>query len=386
MIKMEISDYKYIVVGAGFFGLTLAERISNDLNQPVLIIEKRNHIGGNCHSQINAETGILYHTYGTHIFHTSNEDVWNYINKFTQFNSYYHQVLTTYNDKVYQMPINLETINSFYNLNLKPFEVADFLKNEIEKSDFQSDNLFNFESKAISQIGKPLYEAFIKGYTKKQWQIDPINLPSEIFNRLPIRYNYNESYFHDQWQGIPLNGYTPLFEKMISNPLIKLINADFFDLKILLNENAFIFYSGPIDKFFNYKYGQLSYRSLRFENEIINYKDFQGTSVMNYANEDVSFTRIHEPKHMHVERNDVYNVAKTLIIKEYPLLDKEDSPYYPINTHSNELIFNKYFEETKSLKKLIIGGRLGKYRYFDMDKTIENALDVYSKFKSTHFF
>ena len=197
---IKTSDYEYVLVGAGFFCAVLAERIANDLNKKVLIIEKRDHIGGNCYSEKNAETGIEYHKYGTHIFHTSNPDVWNYINQFSSFNNYKHQVLTTYNGKVYQMPINLATINSFYNINLKPFDVDHFLKSEIGKDSYE--NPGNFEEQAINCIGKPLYNAFIKGYTTKQWGRSPVDLPASIFKRVPVKKNYSSFYFSDKFQGV----------------------------------------------------------------------------------------------------------------------------------------------------------------------------------------
>ena len=217
---MNHKDFSYIVVGSGLFGAVIAERIASQLQQKVLVIEKRDHIGGNCHSAIDAETGIEYHTYGTHIFHTSEEKVWQYINRFSSFNTYRHQVLSCYKNKIYQLPINLETINSYYNLNLKPFEVDAFLE-KITKG--EKSNPVNFEEKAISSIGRELYEAFVRGYTVKQWQIDPKALPAEIFSRLPVRKNYNENYYFDEWQGIPLNGYTHIFNNLLGHPNISVL-------------------------------------------------------------------------------------------------------------------------------------------------------------------
>lgn len=222
---MDISDYSFVVAGSGLLGSVIAERIGNCLNQPVLVIEKRDHIGGNCYSETDASTQIEFHKYGTHIFHTSNEKVWQYVNQFTSFNAYRHQVLASYNNKIYQLPINLETINSFFNVNLKPFEVDEFM---LTRTTSLQHEPANFEEKAISLLGKELYEAFIKGYTLKQWQIDPRELPASIFNRLPFRKNYDENYFFDKWQGIPRDGYTAMFERMLSNKNIKvLLNTDF---------------------------------------------------------------------------------------------------------------------------------------------------------------
>ncbi|UTW62360.1 UDP-galactopyranose mutase [bacterium SCSIO 12741] len=374
---MEWDKVDYLVVGAGFFGSVIAERIANDLNRPVTVIDKRPHIGGNCYSKIDEQTGIEVHEYGTHIFHTDNEKVWNYIQGFTGFNSYRHQVLTTFQDRVYQMPINLETINSFYNVNLKPFEVDDFLAQEIAKEPI--DNPTNFEEMALSMIGRPLYEAFIKGYTLKQWQKHPKDLPASILKRLPFRRNYDESYFHSTWQGIPTDGYTAIFEKMLNHPNIDLqLNTDFFDIRDQIGEHTLIIYSGPIDRFFDYRYGKLDWRSLRFESEVVKVQDYQGTSVMNYAEESVPYTRIHEPKHLHTERP-VYQNEESLIIREYSLMDDGSAPYYPINDERNQKLILQYREEVNKLNKVLISGRLGDYKYYDMHQTIAAALETYEQ-------
>lgn len=373
---MDYSKYSAVIVGSGFFGSVIAERIANNLKKPVLILEKRNHIGGNCYSEIDPETGIEFHTYGTHIFHTSNEKVWNYILKFTEFNNYFHQVLTTFKGKVFQMPINLETINQFYNVNLKPFEVDDFLAKEKAKDVIEHPPK-NFEEKAISLIGRPLYEAFIRGYTMKQWNKDPKELPEFILNRLPIRKNYNESYYFSKWQGIPKDGYGKIFEKMLSNPLITTkLNTNYFDIKDKLPNSVPLVYSGPIDQYFDYKFGKLEYRTLRFESEIHPYEDYQGTSVMNYAEASVPYTRIHEPRHLHPERE--YG-KKTLTIKEYSALDDGSNPYYPINDEKNSSLVKKYREEASQLENVFISGRLGDYKYFDMHETIAAALSLYEE-------
>lgn len=374
-------DYDYILVGAGFYCSVIAERLANDLNKKVLVIDKRDHIGGNCHSQINPETQIEFHTYGTHIFHTSNKEVWNYISRFTEFNSYYHQVLTTFNGKVYQMPINLETINSFYNLNLKPYEVDEFLEKEVAKT--RVENPKNFEEEAINTIGKPLYDAFIKGYTVKQWETDPKNLPAHIFKRLPFRKNYSESYFFDIHQGIPLDGYTKIFERLLDSDNIDIqLNVDFHSIKDQIKDSTTIIYSGSIDSLLDYKYGELDYRTLRFESEIKNYEDHQGTSVMNYSNQEIEFTRIHEPKHLHPER-EPYTQNQTLIIKEYSQKADRENPYYPMGGEENRELHQKYLDEVSTVyPNIIVGGRLGDYRYYDMDKVIEKALEAYKKLKA----
>lgn len=380
---MDFKGVKYLIVGSGFFGSVIAERIANVLNEKVLIIEKRNHIGGNCYSLDDSETGIHYHLYGTHIFHTSNKRVWDYVNRFTEFNGYVHQVLTRHKGKVFQMPVNLETINSFYGVDLKPFEVSDFLKKEIEKENILEPT--NFEEKAISMMGRPLYEAFIRGYSLKQWQKDPKEMPDSVLKRLPFRTNYNESYYYSRWQGIPVNGYGAIFEKMLQSSNIEVkLNVDFFDIKDKIDSDTQVIYSGPIDQYFDYKYGKLEYRTLKFETEIHPVEDYQGTSVMNYADVEVPFTRIHEPRHLHPERTD-YPKDKTLIIKEFSLLDDGTNPYYPINDTRNQDLIVKYRDEVGKLSNVYISGRLGEYKYFDMHDTINHALELFDEISKNHF-
>lgn len=380
---MVLQNLKYLVVGSGFFGSVIAERIAEVLGERVVVIERRNHIGGNSFSLDDTDTGIHYHKYGTHIFHTNNKTVWDYINRFTTFNSYYHQVLTTFKNRVYQMPINLETINSFYNKNLKPYEVDEFLRNEIMKEFYPDPK--NFEEKAISLIGRPLYEAFIRGYTKKQWQIDPRNLPESILNRLPFRTNYNESYYRDRWQGIPSEGYAEIFKRLLASKKIELfLDTDYFEIKDKLDKQTVVIFSGPIDRFFNYKYGKLDYQTLRFEVEIKPYKDYQGTSVMNFAEESVPYTRIHEPRHLHPEREEQYPENRTLILKEYSIKDDGESPFYPVNDKSNNERYHQYLALSKKYPNLIIGGRLGDYQYYDMHQSIDKALNIFERIREKH--
>jgi UDP-galactopyranose mutase len=273
------------------------------------------------------------------------------------------------------MPINLETINSFYGVNLRPFEVDSFLLKEINKEKNQTPR--NFEEKAISMIGRPLYEAFIKGYTIKQWQKDPKEMPESILKRLPFRKNYNESYYFSRWQGIPLNGYGKIFDKLLNSKNIEVkLNLDYFKIRESIDADARLIYSGPIDQFFDYKFGRLEYRTLKFEREIKPYEDFQGTSVMNYADIETPYTRIHEPRHLHPERTD-YPTDKTLIIREYSKLDDGTNPFYPINDERNQALILKYREEAAKLTNTIISGRLGEYKYFDMHDTINFALNMY---------
>ena len=370
---MDITDYSYVVVGSGLSGAVIAERIASQLHQPVLVLEKRDHIGGNCYSANDPATGIEYHKYGTHIFHTSNEKVWNYVRRFTAFNNYQHKVLSTYQEQIFQFPINLATINQFYKKNLKPYEIDDFM---VTIRDNSITDPANFEEKALSLIGKDLYEAFFKHYTIKQWQVDPKSLPATIFNRLPFRKNYVDNYFFDQWQGIPEKGYTHLFENLLADKKIKvLLNTDFFDIRDKIKKDATLIYSGPIDRFFDYKYGKLSWRTLRFEQETISKEDYQGNSVVNYPGPDVPYTRIHEPKHLHPERQQPK--GKTIIFREYSLLDQGDNPYYPIASTENQHLLTLYQQEAKDLPNVFITGRLGDYKYYDMHHTIARSLEIF---------
>jgi UDP-galactopyranose mutase len=374
---MDLENLQYIVVGAGFFGSVMAERIAEDKKERVVVIDKRDHIGGTSYSESDGETAIEYHKYGSHIFHTSIEDVWKYINKFSRFNSYRHKVLTNYNNKIYQMPINLETINIFYGSSLQPFEAEKFIKSEVEKEKIK--NPTNLEDQAISLIGRPLYEAFIKGYTIKHWGTDPKNLPAEIITRLPVRFNYKSDYFDDPWQGIPIKGYGKLFEKMLAHRNIEVhTNTDFFSIRHLIPKDCCVVYTGRLDQFFDYKHGELGWRTLSFEREVHQVGDFQGTAVMNYAEASIPYTRTHEFKHLHEERN--YSNDITLIFREYSKqLTEGDDPYYPMNTTIDKDIYRKYQEEIERKENVIFGGRLAEYRYLNMDQTIASALKTYDE-------
>ena len=369
----------YLIVGCGLFGSVLAERITNVLKKKVIILEKRDHIAGNIYSHIDPYTGIEYHKYGTHIFHTSNSIVWDYLNQFTSFNSYRHQSLAKYKNKIYQLPINLETINSFFNKNYNPDEAKKFIT-KVTKN-YRNEKNYNFETKALSQIGKDLYEAFIKNYTKKQWGKDPINLPGTIFNRLPLRFNYDETYQkNSRWSGVPEEGYTNFVKKLLDSKQIEVKLNNNFDLKNnLYNVKYFTIYTGPLDKLFDYQHGKLDWRSLKFEKKVVNTEDFQGNSVINYPELKYKFTRIHEPKHLHPERN-YFKKNKTIIIKEYPKKDYNE-PYYPINDLQNRQKQKKYSLTAKGVNNFLFGGRLANYAYYDMDMTILAALTLFKKIK-----
>ena len=358
--------YDYLVVGCGFFGSVFAQQ-AREHNKSVLIIESRPHIGGNCYTYEYEDTGISVHAYGSHIFHCSDEDTWNYINRFTAFNRHQHRVLTTYRGKVYSMPINLGTINSFFGTNLRPDEVAEFL----EKQRSFTGRPENLEEQAISLIGQPLYDAFIRGYTSKQWGCDPKELPASIITRLPVRHSYHDAYFNDKYQGIPLEGYTPIFERMLKGIPVEL-GVDFFEDREVWERKAHkIVYTGPIDRYFDYCYGRLNWRSVRFEIDRIQASDYQGVSVMNYADVDTPYTRIHEPKHLHLERP--WNRNTTIIMREFSCIDQE-RPYYPVNFASDREKYDKYVELQRERRNVIFGGRLARYKYYDMHQVIAGAL------------
>jgi UDP-galactopyranose mutase len=368
---LMIENFDVVIVGSGFFGATIAERITTNTSKKVVVIDSRSHLGGNSYSTFHEETQIEYHKYGSHIFHTNNEKVWDYCNKFTKFNDYRHKVLTIHNEKVFSLPINLGTINQFYQSNLSPKKAKEMIESQMETGK----SVTNLEAKAISLIGKDLYEAFIKNYTIKQWQTNPTELPAEIITRLPVRFNYNTNYFDDLYQGIPLDGYTKWIEKMLSKSTV-LLNTDYFDLKNQVNPNQIVIYTGPIDKYFSYTHGELTWRTLDFDLEVVPVEDFQGTSVMNYSDLDVNFTRIHEFKHLHPERE--YQREKTLIMREFSrFASKKDEPYYPVNSAADREKLVKYREMIKLEKNIFFGGRLGSYQYLDMHMAIASALGMY---------
>jgi UDP-galactopyranose mutase len=369
----------FLIIGSGFYGCVLAERIATVLKKNVLIIEKRNHIGGNAYSEIDKKTGIEYHKYGTHIFHTSITKVKDYLQNFTKFNNYRHQVLSQYKNKIYQMPINLETINYYFKKNFNPEDARKYIKESTKK--YINKNPQNFEEKALMQIGSKLYEAFVKNYTIKQWGKNPKLLPSSIFNRLPLRFNYNEDYYKNSiCQGIPEDGYTSIFNRLIESNKIKIEFNSTFSLKRNYKVKYLTIYTGALDKLFDYKFGHLEWRSLNFVKKIYNFKDYQGTSVINFPELKFKYTRKHEPKHLHPERN--YTNKKTLVIEEYPTINNLE-PYYPVNDYKNKIIHKKYKNLLKLNEQLniISGGRLADYAYYDMDMAISAALTKFDHIK-----
>lgn len=377
------SGLSYCIVGSGFSGSVLAERIASVLNKKVLVVEKRSHIGGNSFSDIDQATGIEIHKYGSHIFHTSNTTVWDYICKFGEFSNYQHKVMALFKQRIYQMPINLKTINDFFNKNLSPNEAIDFLNKEISSCGIT--NPKNLEEKAISSVGLNLYNAFIKGYTRKQWGKDPASLSADIISRLPVRFNYNANYFNDPYQGIPLDGYGQLFDRLLSHRNIELrLNTSYEEMAQYIPPDCMIIYTGMIDRLFDYKFGALEWRSLNFEWETKNLSDYQGTSVVNYSDESVPFTRIHEFKHYHPERTESFHAPQTVISREYPIAWQQGAEaFYPVNDTYNNERFNKYLYKAKRKSNLIVTGRLGLYKYWDMDTAIENALKLFERLKKS---
>jgi UDP-galactopyranose mutase len=366
-----------VIVGSGFFGLTIAERCASDLGLRVLVLERRGHIGGNAYTEREPETGIEIHRYGAHLFHTSNAQVWEYANRFTTFTGYQHRVFTVYKGRVYPMPINLGTMCEYFGTVLSPDQARELIAKQA--AEVPPGRATNLEQQAISLIGRPLYEAFFRGYTYKQWQTDPTELPPEIVTRLPVRYTFDNRYFSDTFEGLPTDGYTAWLERMADHRNIEIrLNTDFFAMRSSLAGNVPAVYTGPLDAYFDYAAGDLGWRTLDFEMEVLGTGDFQGTPVMNYADSDVPFTRIHEFRHFYPDR-DWYPDDKTVIMREYPrLAGRGDEPYYPINTAGDRSRLLRYREMADRERGVFFGGRLGTYKYLDMHMAIASALSMYS--------
>ena len=364
-----------VVVGSGFYGLTVAQQAAERLGLKVLVVERRYHIGGNAYSEFDPETGIEVHKYGSHLFHTSNERVWEYVNRFTAFNDYKHLVWANHKGDLYPMPINLDTINQFFKKDFDTEQARAFIQGQVDENDPSSAS--NLEERAIALIGQPLYEAFIKGYTEKQWQTDPKLLPADVINRLPMRFTTEHRYFNDTYEGLPLGGYTAWLENMAAHSSIEVkLNQDFFDLKSGLVGQVPIVYTGAIDRYFDYEFGELGWRTLDFESEIMPTGNFQNTSVVNYSDLDVAFTRIHEYRHLHPERN--YQDESTYISREYSrFASRNDEPYYPVNTDADRAKLVQYRTLMENGKNVWFGGRLGSYQYLDMHMAIASALTAF---------
>ena len=373
-VAHALSSTDLVIVGSGFFGLTIAEHAARE-GYRVCVLEKRTHIGGNAYSYFDLETKIEVHQYGLHAFHTSNKRVWDYVNRFTSFNSYRHHVFSIYQGKTYPMPINLGTMVSFFGRALSPSQARELIASQVAEAAVSE--IENLEDKAISLIGRPLYEAFIRGYTKKQWSVDPKELPPGIITRLPVRYTFDGRYFSDTWEGLPIDGYSAWLNKMATHELVKVfLGVDYFDVKSYIPGSVSTVYTGPIDRYFDYCEGDLSWRTLDFDVEVLDTNDFQGTSQMNYADESVPFTRIHEFKHLHPERK--YLKGKTVIMREFSrFANRVDEPYYPINTSRDRAILEKYRDRIRLVKDVFFGGRLGSYQYLDMHMAIASAMTAW---------
>lgn len=354
--------YDYIIVGAGFFGSICAHEL-NKKGKKVLVIEKRNHIGGNCYTE--NRDSINIHIYGPHIFHTSNEKVWEWINQFTSFNNFTLNPVAYNDGEIYSLPFNMWTFNKLWGV-VTPEEA----KQKIEEQSKHIREPKNLEEQAIKLVGKDVYEKLIKGYTEKQWMKSATELPPEIIKRLPVRFTYNTNYFNDKYQGIPIGGYTKIFEKLLDGIEIKL-DIDFFEEKDYWeNISNKIIYTGPIDKFFNYQHGELEYKTTKFEHKLLDTDNYQGIVMMNYTSGEVPYTRVIEHKHFESIETD-----KTWVTWEYPdKYDRTKEPYYPVNDETNNKIFEEYKKMSENFTNYYFGGRLGEYKYYDMDKVILSAL------------
>jgi len=360
-----MAKYDYVIVGCGLFGATFANQaLKNDLK--VLILDKRDHIAGNCYT---SKVGLIdIHEYGPHIFHTSNEKIWNYVNTFTKFNNYVNRPKVRYKDQIYSFPINLFTLYQLWGVST-PAQA----QQKLDAVKIKIDHPTNLEEWILSEVGEEIYNIFIRGYTKKQWNTDPKNLPTSIIRRLPIRLNYNDNYFNDTYQGIPVDGYTQMITNMLEGCDIRL-SVNYFDDREQYDKlGKHIIYTGPIDRFFEYEHGHLDYRSLRFEQTILPIEDFQGNAIINYAEESVPYTRIIEHKHLNLVHQD-----NTVITKEFPQnYTPETEPFYPINNLVNNEIYDKYYAKTKIVKpKYFFGGRLAEYKYYDMHQVIASSLHL----------
>ncbi len=361
--------YDYLIVGAGLFGAVFAHEATK-AGKKCLVIDKRNHIAGNIYSE-NIE-GINVHKYGAHIFHTSNQNIWNYVNQFAEFNNYINSPVAIYKDELYNLPFNMNTFSKMWNIK-KPQEAQEIIAKQ--KSGLNIEEPQNLEEQALSLVGTDIYQKLIKGYTEKQWGRDCTELPAFIIQRLPLRFTYDNNYFNDRYQGIPIGGYTAIVEKMLDGSEV-LLDTDYFEwIKKHKDIADRTVYTGMIDAYFGYKLGHLEYRSVRFETEILNEENYQGNAVVNYTDRDVPYTRIIEHKHF-----EFGNQSKTVISREYSSEWKPGiEPYYPINDEKNSKLYNAYKKLADAEDRVIFGGRLGNYKYYDMDKVIEAALECAGK-------
>ena len=360
--------YDYIIVGAGLFGSCFAYEMTK-IGKKCLVIDRRNHVGGNIYCE--DVHGIHVHKYGAHIFHTSNKKIWEYVNSFCEFNNYINSPIANYHDELYNMPFNMNTFTKLWDDVITPADAK--RKIEGQKKELQGKEPENLEEQAISLVGKDIYEKLVKGYTEKQWGKDCKELPSFIIKRLPVRFTFNNNYFNDRYQGIPIGGYNTIIERMLENCDVKL-NVDYLKEKEKYDAlGKKVLYTGMIDEYFKYSLGTLEYRSLKFENEYIpDCDNYQGNAVVNYTDRETPYTRVIEHKHFEFQ-----DCPGTVITREYPSnWEKGMEAYYPVNDEKNNALFTKYQELAKKEEKVIFGGRLGNYKYYDMDKVIEAALSL----------
>ncbi len=367
---------KFLIIGSGFSGAVLAHELTKKLDCQIDIWEERNHIAGNCHTSRDEETGIMVHRYGPHIFNTDKKEIWDYVNQFIELKPYHHKVKAVSNGNIYTLPVNLQTINQFFNKSFPPDGAMDFI---IRQSDESINNPKNFEEQALKFIGKGLYETFFYGYTKKQWGCEPRELPASILKRLPVRFNYNDSYYNNPFVGIPLEGYTPFVEKLLDNKNITLRLNRKYSSEEDHSPYEHIFFTGPLDAFFKYKFGKLGYRTVTFE-QFYAQGDYQGTSVINYCDESVSHTRITEHKHFTPwEQHE-----KTVCFKEFSKETTEnDIPFYPKRLSADKQLLFQYRNEAEKLNNVSFLGRLATYRYMDMHHVIDEAINFSEKFATS---
>jgi UDP-galactopyranose mutase len=363
-----MKEYDFLIVGAGLYGSVCAHEL-NKKGYKCIVLEKRNHIGGNCYTE--SRDNINIHLYGAHIFHTSNQEVWKWINQFASFNDYKHKVVANYDGKIYSLPFNMYTFSELWDIS-RPEEA----KKIISQQCLNIENPKNLEEQSLKMVGRDLYEKLIKGYTEKQWKKDAKDLPKEIIKRLPVRFSYNNNYFSDTYQGIPLAGYTEIFEKILTGIEVK-INEDYLNnRKYWDNLAKKIIYTGPIDLFFDYTFGELEYKTTKFEHKRLDTDNYQGISVMNFTKKDIDYTRTIE--HKHFENSDS---KVSWVTWEYPeIYNKTKEPFYPVNDVVNNNIHSKYLKLSESFENTYFGGRLAEYKYYDMDKVIESALLFTKKF------
>lgn len=368
--------YDYLIVGAGLFGAIFAYE-AKKAGKKVLVIDRRDHIGGNIYTK--EVEGIQVHQYGAHIFHTSDKEVWDYIQQFAEFNRYTNSPVARYKDELYNLPFNMNTFSKMWGVRT-PAEAKEIIQRQIKEAGITEPK--NLEEQAISLVGKDIYEKLVKGYTEKQWGRRATELPSFIIRRLPVRYVYDNNYFNDKYQGIPVGGYTKIIERMLEETEVRLMTDFFANREILAKEAENIVFTGMIDAYYDYCFGELEYRSLRFETEVLNMENYQGNAVVNYTEYEVPYTRIIEHKHFEYGCQGGYGgdgsgvSDKTVITREYPAAwSRGEEPYYPMNDEKNNALYARYRELADQEEHVIFGGRLGMYRYYDMHQVVKEALE-----------